>query len=79
MAKKEILRHLWYKKVVLLKHRDRTREQKELHWGHEERHIMHFQVGRGLWIVLASQVFWKQGFQDPEGPSYCWERSFITV
>ena len=35
-AKKGFLRHLWYKKVILLKHRDRTHGQKELHWGCEE-------------------------------------------
>ena len=34
MAKKEFLRHLWCKKVILLKHGDRTRGQKELHWGY---------------------------------------------
>ena len=32
-AKKDILRHLWYKKVVLLKHGCRARGQKELPWG----------------------------------------------
>ena len=32
--KKEFLRRLWCKQVVLLTHRDRTRGQKELHWGH---------------------------------------------
>ena len=51
MAKKEFLRHLWCKKVVLLKHGDRTRGQKELHWGHEEWPIIYFQVGRGLGIA----------------------------
>ena len=35
-AKKEFLRFLWCKKVVLLKHGDRTCGQKGLHWGHEE-------------------------------------------
>ena len=32
-AKKEFLRHLRCTKVVFLKHRDRTRGQKELHGG----------------------------------------------
>ena len=35
-AKKEFLRRLWCKKVILLKHRDRIRGQKELHWGCEK-------------------------------------------
>ena len=34
-ANKEFLRCLQCKKVVLLKHEDRTHEQKELRWGHE--------------------------------------------
>ena len=45
MAKKEFLRHLWGKKVILLKHRDRTRGQKDLHWGDEEGPIIDCQVG----------------------------------
>ena len=32
MAKKEILRHLWCQKVILLKQGDRIRGQEELHW-----------------------------------------------
>ena len=51
MAKKEFLRHLWCKKVVLLKHGDRTGGQKEVHWGREEWPIIDFQVGRELGIV----------------------------
>ena len=47
-AKKKFLRHLWCKKVNLLKHRDRTRGQKELHWGHEEQLRIYFQVERGV-------------------------------
>ena len=40
MAKEEFLRHLWCKKVVLLK-----QGQKELHWGCEEWLIIHPEVG----------------------------------
>ena len=36
------------KKVILLKHRDRTHGQKELPWGCEEWLIIYLQVGRGL-------------------------------
>ena len=36
MAKKEFLRRFWCKKVILLKCRDRTHGQKELHWSCEE-------------------------------------------
>ena len=36
------------KKVVLLKHGDRTCGQKELHQGHEEWPIIYFQFSRGL-------------------------------
>ena len=35
-AKKEFLRFLWCKKVVLLKHGDRTVRQKEPRWDCEE-------------------------------------------
>ena len=34
--RKNSWRCLWCKKVILLKHRNRTRGQKELHWGCEE-------------------------------------------
>ena len=52
MAKKEFLRHLWCKMVVLSKHGDRTGRQKELPpWGPEEWPIIHFQVGRGLEVA----------------------------
>ena len=51
MAKKEFLRRLWWKKVVLKKHRDRICGQKELHWGHEEWPIICSQVGTGLGIA----------------------------
>ena len=54
MAKKEFLRCLWCKKVILLKHGDRTRGQKELHWGCEE------------WLVIyygVREVKAKGGFQ----------------
>ena len=74
-AKKEFLRHLPCKKVVSLKHWDRTCGQKELPWGHEERPIIYSQVGRvRLGILSVPKEFWKQGFQDPDGASYCWEK-----
>ena len=62
MAKKEFLIRLWYKKVVLLKHRDSTHGQKEMHQGNEEWPIIYLQVGRGLGRVSVSKEFWKQGF-----------------
>ena len=64
MAKKEFLRCLRCKKVVLLKHGDRTVGRK-LCWGCEEWLIIYLQIGRGLGIAQVSKVFWKQGFQDP--------------
>ena len=59
--------------MILLKNRDRTCGQKELHRGHEEWPIIYFQVGRGLRIASAPKEFGKQDFQDLEGASYCWE------
>ena len=56
-AKKDFLKHLWCKKVVLLKHRDRTHGQKELHQSHEEWLIIYFQVERGLGKALVSKEF----------------------
>ena len=38
----------WSKKVILLKHGDRTHRQKELHQDHEEWPIIDFQAGKGL-------------------------------
>ena len=35
VVKEEFLRHLRCKQVVFLKPGDRTREQKELHWGYD--------------------------------------------
>ena len=66
MTKKEFLRHLWGKMVLLLKPRDRTR-------GQEEQLPQACEGGeyipgseRGLRIA-SSLEFWKQGFQDLEG------------
>ena len=39
-VKKEFLRSLQYKEVVLLKHKDRTHGQKELYWDCEEQLII---------------------------------------
>ena len=47
-VKKESLRCLRYKTVVLLKHRHRTRGQKEQHWVCEEWLIIYLQVGSGV-------------------------------
>lgn len=51
MAKKESLKCLWSKKAVLLKYGDRIHVQEELHWGHEERLIIYFEVRRGIGIA----------------------------
>ena len=61
------------KNVILLKHGDSTRGQKELHWGCEEWLSIYLQVGMGL-----GTVFWKQGFQDLEGLAVV-RKTFITV
>ena len=82
MAKQEFLRHLWCQKSVFIKHGDKTHRQKELHWGLGEWPIIYFQVGRGLVIASASQVFWKQGLQDfrtSRGLAVLGKRSLITV
>ena len=47
MAKKEISRRLWCKKVILLKHGDRTHGQEELPQDHEERLVIYYGVGGG--------------------------------
>lgn len=47
MAKKEFLRRLRCRKVILLRHQDRTRGQKELPWGCEERLTLAFKFGAG--------------------------------
>ena len=70
-AKKEFLRCLRCKKMVLLKHMDRTLGQRMLHWGCDRRLIIYLQVGRGLGMAYTSKIFWKQGFQGPEAASYC--------
>lgn len=61
----ELLRSLSCKKVVLLKHGDRTQGQKEVFWGCEEWQIIYFEVGSGLGTSQAPKVLGKQGFQDP--------------
>lgn len=50
-AKKEFLRRLWSKKGDFTKAWGQDHGQKELHRGHEEWPIMHFQVGRPLGIA----------------------------
>ena len=77
MAKKELLGRLWCKRVILLKPGARTcgQEQEEQPWGLGERPIIYSQVGRvRLGILSVPKEFWKQGFQDPDGASYCWEK-----
>ena len=74
-TKKEFLRRLWCKMVVLLKHGDNTSGQEELlPLACEGWLIIYLRVGRGLRIAVLSKEFWKQGFQDVEGASYCWEK-----
>ena len=74
MTKKEFLRHLWCKLVVLLKHRDRTPGQKKLlPRAYEGWLIIYLGVGKVLRIAVLSKEFWKQGFQDLEGAN-CWEK-----
>lgn len=45
------------KKVVLLKYRDRTYRQKQLHWDCDGSLIICFQLGRGLGIAQVSKDF----------------------
>ena len=45
-GQERILEMSWYKKVVLLKHRDKTYGQKELCHSHEEWPIVYLQAGR---------------------------------
>ena len=45
--KKNSLRHLWCKKVILLKHRDRTCGLEELPRDQQERLIIYYRVGGG--------------------------------
>lgn len=73
--KKEFLRHLGYKKVVLLSHGDTTRGQKELHWACDQWLMIDFQVGRGLSLYKI----WNQGFQDLERLGAIRKGSFIMV
>lgn len=46
-TKKQFLRHVWCKIVVLLKQGDRTGGQKELHWAYEEQLIIFYLFGGG--------------------------------
>ena len=45
MARKEFLRPLQCKKVILLKDHDRTHRQEELPQDHEERLVLYYGVG----------------------------------
>ena len=79
MAKKEFLRRLWCKKVVFLKHGDRTCGQKELHWGLEECPIIYFPVGRGLGIAKPPRYFGNKVSRTLRGLAIVRKVSFITV
>ena len=60
--------------VVVLKHRNKTQGQEELlPRACEEWLIVYLVAGRGLRIAYSKE-FWKPGFQDLEGTSYCWEK-----
>ena len=47
MPEKEFLKMSLVQKVILLKHGDRTRGQKELYWGPEEWLVVYYEVERG--------------------------------
>ena len=58
MTKKEFLRHLWSKMVVLLKHGDKIHGQEEmLPQACEEWLIIYLGVGRGLRIGILEAKF----------------------
>ena len=58
MTKKEFLRLLWCKMVVLLKPRDRTRGQEErLPWDSEEWLVIYLGVRRGLGRAYSLRNF----------------------
>ena len=79
MTKKEFLRCLQCKKVVLLEHGYRTFGQKELHGGHEEWLIMYFQGGRVLRIAQTPRCFENKVSRTLRGLASVRKRSFITV
>ena len=79
MAKKEFLRCLWCKKVVLLKYRNKTHGQKVLHCGHEEWLIIYLQVGRVLGIPPVSKEFGSKASWPWRGSALARKRSYITI
>ena len=62
-----------------IKARGPDRGQEELHWGGEEWPFLWFQVRRGLGLAQVSKGFWKQGFQDLEGPALLGKGSLMTI
>ena len=80
MTKKEFLRHLWCKMVVLLKHRDRTHGQEELlPRACEGWLIIYLGVGRGLRIVYSLRNFGSKVSRTLRGLAIVGKRSFITI
>ena len=81
-------RCLWYKKVILLKHGDRTHGQEELYssWLYTTLRVVMGNslytlrlVGRRSGIELCSKKFWTPSFQDLEGLAVARETPLITV
>ena len=80
MAKKDFLRCLWFKNVVLLKHGDGTHGQEELHWGCEETLIIYLGVGRGKGKKFPNPFgFATEDSQDPGGLAIVQLRLFFPL
>ena len=80
MTKKEFLRRLWCKMVVLLKHGDRIHGQEELlPWACEGWLIIYLGVGRGLRIAYSLRNFGNKVSRTLRGPAIVGKRSLITV
>ena len=80
MAKKEFLRRLWCKMVVLIKQEDRTRGQEELlPWACEGRLIMYLGVGRGLRIAYSLRNFGSKVSRTLRVLAIVGKRSLITI
>ena len=76
MTKKEFLRHLWCKMVVLLTHRDRTHGQEELLPRACEGWLI---VERGLRIVYSLRNLGSKISRTLRGLAIIEKRSLITM
>lgn len=78
-GQEKLLRHLRCKKVVLLKYRDKSHGQKELHWGCDKATEYAFKSGWGLGQHQPPRFYGNKASRTFRRLTIVRKRSFITI